>query len=155
MFLAAWTAWADFTGKVVAVADGDTVSVLRDGTTTVKIRLNGIDCPEKKQPFGTRAKQFTSDLAFGKTVTVIEKEKDRYGRTVGEVILPDGRSLNHELVRAGLAWWYRRYAPNDAELEALEAEARAGKRGLWVDTDTAAPPVQPWAWRKEGNKTGK
>jgi len=58
-------------------------------------------------------------------------------------------------LRAGLAWWYRHYAPNDAELEALEAEARAGKRGLWVDTDTAAPPVQPWAWRKEGNKTGK
>jgi len=140
---------------VVAVADGDTVSVLRDGTTTVKIRLNGIDCPEKKQPFGTRAKQFTSDLAFGKTVKVKEKEKDRYGRTLGEVILPDGRSLNQELVRAGMAWWYRHYAPKDKELEALEKEARAGKLGLWINTDTAAPPVPPWAWRKEKKMAAK
>jgi len=144
LFLAAWTAWADFTGKVVAVADGDTVSVLRDGTTTVKIRLNGIDCPEKKQAFGTRAKQFTSSLAGEKQVKVIEKGQDRYGRTLGEVILEDGRSLNHELVRAGMAWWYRRYAPKHKELEALEKEAREAKAGLWADAD----PVQPWAWRK-------
>ena len=153
LFAFAGPDWADFSGKVVA--DGDTVSVLRDGTNTVKIRLNGIDCPEKRQAFGTRAKQFTSDLAFGKTVTVIEKEKDRYGRTVGEIILPDGRSLNRELVRAGFAWWYRHYAPKDAELEALEAEARAGKLGLWIDLNTAAPPVPPWAYRKEGKKAAR
>ena len=155
LFAFAGPDWADFSGKVVAVADGDTVSVLRDGTTTVKIRLDGIDCPEKKQAFGTRAKQFTSDLAFGKTVKVIEKEKDRYGRTVGDIILEDGRSLNQELVRAGMAWWYRHYAPKDTELEALEAEARAGKLGLWIDADTAAPPIPPWAWRKEKKKFAK
>ncbi len=68
----------------------------------------------------------------------------RYGQTVGEVILPDGRVLNHELVRAGLAWWYRRYAPDDAALERLEQKARAAKRGLWAD----AEPVPPWAWRR-------
>ena len=155
LFAFAWTAWADFAGKVVAVADGDTVSVLRDGTNTVKIRLSGIDCPEKKQAFGQKAKQFTSTLAGEKQVQVIEKGQDRYGRTLGEVILEDGRSLNQELVRVGLAWWYKQYAPKDTEMEALEAEARAGKLGLWIDTDTAAPPVPPWAYRKEGKKAAK
>ncbi len=75
-----------------------------------RIRLHGVDCPEKRQPFGNRAKQFTSTLVFGTTVTVQVVDRDRYGRTVGEVLLPDGRSLNRELVKAGFAWWYRRYA---------------------------------------------
>lgn len=110
-----------------------------------RIRLWGIDCPEKRQPFGTRATQFTGDLAFGKDVKVLVRDVDRYGRTVGEVILPDGRSLNRELVRAGLAWWYRHYAPRDRELERLEAEARVARRGLWAD----AYPVAPWEWRRE------
>ena len=69
---------------------------------------------------------------------------DRYGRTVGEVILPDGRVLNHELVRAGLAWWYRRYAPDDKTLEQLERGARGANRGLWADPN----PVPPWEWRR-------
>ncbi len=109
-----------------------------------RIRLHGIDCPEKRQPFGNRAKQFASALVFGKTVTVNVLDVDRYGRTVGEVILPDGQVLNHELVRAGLAWWYRRYAPDDDTLAQLEADARAAKRGLWAD----AEPVPPWEWRR-------
>jgi endonuclease YncB( thermonuclease family) len=75
-----------------------------------RIRLWGIDCPESRQAFGARATQFTGDLAFGKEVSVQVKDVDRYGRTVGVVILPDGRNLNQELVRAGLAWWYRQYA---------------------------------------------
>ena len=78
-----------------------------------------------------RAKQFTGDLAFGKDVKVIVRDVDRYGRTVGEVVLPGGRSLNRELVKAGLAWWYRQYAGGDRELERLEAAARAAWRGLW------------------------
>ena len=82
---------------------------MHDGAAE-KIRLWGIDCPESKQPFGTRAKQFTGDLAFGKTVAVRVRDVDRYHRTVAEVILPDGRNLNQELVRAGLAWWYQQYA---------------------------------------------
>jgi endonuclease YncB( thermonuclease family) len=82
-----------FTGKVVRVSDGDTISVMRMGRA-VKVRLLGIDCPEKKQPFGTRAKRYTSDMAFGRQVTVQVQTTDRYGRTVGEVILPDGSSLN-------------------------------------------------------------
>jgi micrococcal nuclease len=145
LFLA-WSAaaFADFSGKVVAVKDGDTLEVMKE-RVAVRVRLYGIDCPEKGQAFGQRAKQFASDLAFGKTVRVIEKDRDRYGRTVGEVILEDGRSLNHELVRAGLAWWYRQYAKKDAELEMLERDARKAKAGLWADVD----PVPPWNWRKE------
>src|SRR5438128_138901 len=109
-----------------------------------KIRLHGIDCPEKGQPFGTKAKQFTSSLAFGKGVTVHVKDTDRYGRTVADVILADGRSLNRELVRAGLAWWYRKYAPHDSTLEHLEKGARMAKHGLWADPD----PIPPWEWRR-------
>jgi endonuclease YncB( thermonuclease family) len=132
-----------FTGTVVGLSDGDTLDVLRDGKA-VRIRLHGIDTPEKAQAFGTRARQFSSDLAFQQTVTVRVQDTDRYGRLVGEVLLPDGRSLNQELVRAGLAWWSRQYAPHDTTLAQLEAEARAAKRGLWAD----AAPVPPWAWRK-------
>jgi micrococcal nuclease len=126
-----WTtaAFADFAGKVVAVKDGDTLEVMREGVA-VRVRLYGIDCPEMGQAFGQRAKQAASDLAFGKTVKVIERDRDRYGRTVGEVILEDGRNLNRELVRAGLAWWYWQYAKKDAVLGRLEKEARDGKLGL-------------------------
>jgi endonuclease YncB( thermonuclease family) len=132
-----------FTGKVVGISDGDTISVLREGKA-VKVRLYGIDSPEKAQAFGTQARKFTSDLVFQRDVTVVVHTTDRYGRLVGEVLLPDGRSLNQELVRAGLAWWYRPYAPNDPTLAQLEAEARTAKRGLWAD----AQPVPPWQWRK-------
>jgi micrococcal nuclease len=137
-------AFADFTGKVVAVKDGDTLEVLTGGVA-VRVRLSGIDCPEKGQAFGQRAKQAASDLTFGKTVEVRDTGRDRYGRTVGEVMLQDGRSLNRELVRAGLAWWYRQYAKKDADLARLEKEAREAKLGLWADAD----PLPPWNWRKE------
>ena len=113
----------DFSGRVVGISDGDTISVMHDGRAE-KIRLYGIDAPEKGQAFGNRAKQFVSALAFGKEVKVEVKDQDRYGRTVADVILPDGRNLNREIVKAGFAWWYRKYAPKDTELEALESEAR-------------------------------
>ena len=132
-----------FTGKVVGVSDGDTISVMRAGKA-VKVRLHGIDCPEKKQPYGTRAKQFTSDLAFGKEVTIRIQTTDRYGRTVAVVILPDGKNLNWEIVDAGLAWWYRKYATDDRILERLEAEAGEAKRCLWADKN----PMPPWEWRR-------
>src|SRR5437867_1132760 len=104
-----------FTGKVVGISDGDTISVLREGKA-VKVRLYGIDAPEKAQAFGTKAQQFTGERAFQHTVTVVIHATDRYGRLVGDVLFPDGRTLNHELVRAGLAWWYRQYAPKDTAL---------------------------------------
>jgi endonuclease YncB( thermonuclease family) len=110
----------------------------------VRVRLHGIDAPETGQDFGTRAKQVASELAFGKQVTVKERDRDRYGRTVAEVILPDGRSLNREMVRLGMAWWYRQYAPNDLDLTRLEAEAKAARVGLWSQPGA----VPPWSWRK-------
>jgi micrococcal nuclease len=142
-FVAATLYAQDFVGKVVGITDGDTIRVMHDGAAE-KIRLWGIDCPESKQPFGTRAKQFTGDLAFGKVVTVRVRDIDRYHRTVAEIILPAGRNLNQELVRAGFAWWYQRYARHETILKDLEREARAGRRGLWADKD----PVPPWEWRK-------
>lgn len=132
-----------FSGKVVKVSDGDTVSVMRRGRAQ-KVRFQGIDAPEKRQAFGHRAKKFTSDLAFGRVVTVQVVDVDRYGRIVGEVILPDGRSLNRELVRAGLAWWYRKYS-KDKSLGELEEEARSARRGLWIDSN----PIPPWEFRKK------
>ncbi len=140
--LTSQTLAADFTGRVVGVSDGDTITVFHNGKGE-RIRLHDINCPEKRQTFGKRAKQFTSSLVFAKTVTVQALDQDRYGRTVGEVLLPDGRSLNRELVKAGFAWWYWRYSPDDETLAQLEREARAAKRGLWVDTHS----VPPWEWR--------
>ena len=131
-----------FTGKVVAVLDGDTVEVLHDGKAE-RIRLNGVDCPEKKQAFGQKAKQFTSSLVFGKTVVVVPSEKDRYKRTVGDVFLPDGVNVSYELVKAGLGWWYRKYS-DDVILAGLELQAQLERRGLWTDPS----PIPPWEWRK-------
>lgn len=133
---------ASFPGKVVQVSDGDTLQVLRDGRAE-KVRLAGIDCPELNQPYGQAAKRFVLQIAAQRTVTVQVVTTDRYGRTVGEVVLPDGRSLNQELVRAGYAWRYRKYS-DDAVLEALESEARGARRGLWAEMD----PVPPWEWRR-------
>jgi endonuclease YncB( thermonuclease family) len=129
-------------GEVVAVHDGDTLTLLV-GTTQHKIRLNGIDAPELGQAFGSRARQFLSGLCFGKTVTVRVVDIDRYGREVGDVYV-NGVFVNAELVRAGMAWHYKQYS-KDAKLAALENEARSGKRGLWAD----ARPVAPWKYRKE------
>ena len=132
-----------FTAPVIGITDGDTIRVLHEGVSE-RVRLWGIDCPESGQAFGTRARQFTSSMAFGATVSVIVKDHDRYSRTVAEIVLPDGRNLNREIVRAGFAWWYVRYAKHDAELAKLEAEAREAKRGLWSD----AEPTPPWEGRK-------
>jgi endonuclease YncB( thermonuclease family) len=141
--LAAVALAADFSGPVVAVLDGDTIEVLHH-TRAERIRLNGIDCPEKGQAFGTRAKQATSELVFGKEVTLQSHGKDKYGRTIADVLLPDGTNVDHALVRDGWCWWYRKYAPADAVLEGLEKEARDAKKGLWADPH----PVPPWVWRK-------
>jgi endonuclease YncB( thermonuclease family) len=132
----------DFRARVVGVTDGDTIAVLRNGHHEA-LRLHGIDAPEKGQAFGDRAKQFTSDLTFGKTVLVRVRGRDSYRRTIGDVILPDGRHLNQEVIRAGYAWWSRRYS-TDQRLAVLEAAARATRRGLWADPN----PQPPWEWRK-------
>jgi micrococcal nuclease len=129
-------------GPVVSVADGDTLTV-RVGRHTEKIRLYGIDCPERHQAFGARARRATRELTDGGPVRAEVIGRDEYGRLLAEVFLADGRSLNRELVRRGLAWWYRRYS-TDATLAALEAEARAARRGLWAEPH----PVPPWEFRR-------
>ena len=137
----AFHAHADFTGKVVAVADGDTITVLHD-KVQVKVRLTEIDAPEKKQAFGNRSKESLSDLCFGKTATLFEKGKDRYGRTLARVTC-DGTDANAEQVRRGLAWAYTKYL-TDPQIKVLEEEARAARIGLWHDDKS----VPPWEWRK-------
>jgi endonuclease YncB( thermonuclease family) len=135
--------FADFTGRVVGVIDGDTIDVLHIQHPE-RIRLSGIDCPEKGQAYGKHAKHAASALAFGKDVTIETHGHDKYRRTIGDVILPDGMNLNQELVKQGWCWWYRKYAPGDTMLEGLENKARAAKQGLWADRQ----PVPPWEWRK-------
>ena len=131
----------EFRGKVVGVTDGDTITVLQD-RTPVKVRLNGIDAPEQGQPFGERAKQFASALCFGDEVTIKTSGTDKYGRTLGDVVLVDGRILNQELVKAGMAWHYKEYS-KDETLAKLEKEAKEKKIGLWSDPHAIAP----WEWR--------
>lgn len=139
LFVVLPSVWADtITGKVVAIADGDTVTVLQQ-ETPIKVRLHGVDTPEKGQDFGTAAKNFTGDLCFGDVVTVVVTDTDRYGRKVGLVVLEDGRVLNHELVAVGLAHWYADYAPRDEILRRLQDEAMAAKRGLWSRPDAITP----------------
>lgn len=133
-----------FTGRVVGVTDGDTLTVLMD-CRPVKVRLHGIDAPEQAQAFGARSKRNLSALAFGKQAVVEVRETDQYGRLVA-VVTCDGRNVNREQVKAGMAWWYRKYAPNDADLQALEAAARHDRRGLWADKN----PTPPWEYRRHG-----
>ncbi|MDI1270484.1 MAG: thermonuclease family protein [Polaromonas sp.] len=134
-------------GKVVGVADGDTVTVLDATKTQHKIRLSGIDAPEKAQPFGQSSKENLSRLVFGKHVLVDAGKFDRYGRTVGKVIV-DGVDANLEQVRAGYAWHYKKYEReqpiDDRGVYAqAEAGARAGRVGLWHERTQVAP----WDWR--------
>ena len=133
----------EYSGQVVGVIDDGTIEVLHNGKAE-RIRLHGIDCPEKAQPYGKHAKHAASALVFGKAVTLHTFGKDKYGRTIAEVLLQDGTNMNHELVKEGWCWWYRKYAPRDTVLEGLETEAREAGRGLWADL----LPVPPWEWRK-------
>jgi len=127
-------------GKVVGV-DGDKITVLHD-RRPVRIRLHRVDCPEQAQPFGQRAKQFTAKLVFGNVVTVEVVTIGTCGRTIATVLL-GGKSLGDELVKAGLAWHYRKYSKS-RKLAQFEAAAREAKRGLWADPN----PIAPWAWRR-------
>jgi micrococcal nuclease len=140
---------ASVEGKVVGVSDGDTLTLLLTKNArkvSLRIRLHGIDTPETGQPFGTSAKQFASKAVFGQQARVKVTDTDRYGRTVGVVLrTQDGYHLNHALVRNGLAWWYRKYTPNDTALRQLEFEARQARRGIWSESKTA---VAPWDWRR-------
>jgi micrococcal nuclease len=133
---------ASFTGKLVKVLDGDTVEVMHNGKAE-RIRLAQIDCPEKNQPFGQAAKEYVLAIAAHKIVTVEVETVDRYGRTVGEVFLPDDANLNKQIFRAGYAWQYKRYSKNYTYAD-LELGARVQRLGLWQEKN----PIPPWEWRR-------
>lgn len=146
------------TGRVVGVADGDTVTVLDTEHQQHKIRVAGIDAPEKKQPFGQRSKANLSALVFNREVDVVGDKRDRYGRTVAKIMVakvdcrtpncPRTEDAGLRQIEAGLAWWYRKYAkeqsPQDRAIyEAAESNARTRAIGLWLERE----PVPPWEWR--------
>lgn len=141
-----------WTGRVVHVSDGDTIHVEPvQGGQRVKVRLYGIDCPEKNQPFGSLATAYVFDVALYKRVEVEAKDTDRYGRTVAVIVMPDGSYLQDGLVRNGFAWVYARYCRDKglkARWSALEKEAVEQRRGLWKEIGTKCPPVAPWQWRR-------
>lgn len=131
------------TGKVIKIADGDTFTLLLEHDNfKVRVRLVSIDCPEKKQPFSKKAKQYLSQLIFGKKVKVYYHKKDRYGRVLGEVFV-DNINVNEEMLKAGYAWHFKKYS-KDKHLAELENQARKKKIGLWNDPN----PIPPWEWRK-------
>ena len=134
---------ADFSGLVVSVLDGDTIEVLHNRHPE-RIRLSGIDCPEKGQQYGHQAKQATVEMVFGKEVLLQTYGRDRSGHILADVRLPDGTHVNHTLVKNGWCWWYRQYAPRNTELARLEQHAREATQGLWG----SPTHVPPWEWRK-------
>ncbi len=133
----------NLTGKVVSIADGDTVTILTNNKQT-KIRLAEIDTPEKNQPYGKKAKKALSDFIFGKTVRIEIETIDRYGRTVGKIFLND-LNINKEMVKAGHAWVYVQYA-KDKTLFALEKNAKENQLGLWALPE--GERIAPWQWRR-------
>lgn len=162
LLIVARFAWGDtLSGKVVGVADGDTITVLDANRQQHKIRLQGIDAPEKAQPFGQRSKENLSRLVAGKDVRVEWEKRDKYERIVGKIWVqpascptcPMTLDAGHAQITVGLAWWYRKYAdeqsPEDrGAYEFSEQEARAKRAGLWAD----GQPIPPWDWRKEARR---
>ena len=136
-------------GRVVAIADGDTITILDSANTQHRVRLEGIDAPESHQAFGEQSRLSLSEIIFGKDVSVGYQKIDQYGRLVGKIIL-EGKDINLEQVKAGMAWHYKFYedeqTPEDRDAYAkAEAEARAARRGLWQDPN----PTEPYQFRKE------
>ena len=145
--LASSLAFAEtLSGKVIGVMDGDTIKILTIDKKQHKIRLAEIDTPEKKQPYGQKAKQALSDMIYRKNVNVKVSTTDRYGRKIGQIYLGD-KWINGELVKEGHAWVYRRYArENKQRLLMLENNARKARKGLWALSE--AERIEPWLWRK-------
>jgi endonuclease YncB( thermonuclease family) len=141
--------FADVTGRVVSVTDGDTIKVLDANDVQYKIRLTGIDAPERKQPFGNASRKHLASLVAGKQVKVESDKSDRYGRVLGKVWV-DGTDANLEQLKAGYAWWYRYYAKQQPlkdrkAYEKAELNARKERLGLWADPS----PINPYVWRKK------
>lgn len=140
---------ATLQGKVVSVADGDTVTVLDSQKTQYKIRLQGIDAPERAQAFGNKSKQSLHEMVHSKQVTVDYQKKDKYGRVVGKILL-NNTDVCLEQLKRGMAWHYKQYAneqpKEDQETYSLaEQQAKTELKGLWKDKQ----PVPPWEFRKQ------
>lgn len=132
------------TAKVVGIKDGDTVVVLDSLNNQTTLRLAEVDCPEKNQPFGTKAKQFTSDQIYLKTIKYVVTDTDRYGRSIAMIYYDtDNKYLSAEIIKAGMGWHYKRYSTSK-ELAKFEDNAKKNKIGLWVDNN----PIEPSEWRK-------
>ena len=129
--------------KVIGIKDGDTVVVLDSLNNQITLRLAEVDCPEKSQPFGTKAKQFTSDQIYLKTIKYVVTDIDRYGRSIAMIYYDtDNKYLSAEIIKAGMGWHYKRYSTSK-ELALLEDNAKKNKIGLWVDNN----PINPSEWR--------
>ena len=136
------------TAKVVGITDGDTITVLLDDKTQVKLRLAEIDCPESGQAFGKNAKLFTSDVVFGKMICFEQTDVDQYNRIVAKIYYDENtKYLSEEIIKAGMGWWYYRYS-DDEHLGELQDEAEKQKLGLWYDDE----PTPPWEYRKNKKK---
>lgn len=133
----------------MSVADGDTITVLDADKVQHRIRLDGIDSPEKKQAFGTKGKERMIEKVADKEVVVQWKKKDQYGRILGDVHLGK-RHINLEMVQDGLAWHYKQYS-DSKELAEAENAARKAKKGLWADKE----PMPPWEFRKKEREAAK
>ncbi|MBK1895802.1 thermonuclease family protein [Chryseobacterium sp. YIM B02567] len=129
--------------KVIGIKDGDTILVLDENNNQTTLRLAEVDCPEKGQPFGKNAKQFTSDLVYGKQITYYKTSSDRYRRIIAKVYFDNDQYLSEEIIKKGFGWWYYQYS-NNQNLGILESKARSRKLGLWSGSQT----VSPWEWRK-------
>lgn len=131
------------TGIVVGIKDGDTVVVLDSLNNQTTLRLAEVDCPEKSQPFGTKAKQFTSDQIYRKEIKYVVTDIDRYGRSIAMIYYADNKYLSAEIIKYGMGWHYKRYSTSK-ELALFENNAWKNKIGLWIDNN----PMQPSEWRK-------
>ena len=143
ILLAAAAAAEDFRAHVVRIIDGDTLRVAA-ATAQYTIRLRGVDAPELAQPYGPAAAAAARALCANQDVTIQAQPPDMYGRIIADVVLPDASTLNNRLVAAGLAWWYKQFAPRDRVLKLLERGAQAARLGLWADPS----PTPPWAFRR-------
>ncbi|MDD2199363.1 MAG: thermonuclease family protein [Bacteroidales bacterium] len=135
-----------FQVKVVGISDGDTFTGLNRDNLQLKFRIHGIDAPEKKQAFGSKAREHLGSLIFGQNVTVDVNDRDRWGRYIARVATEDGRDVGNEMLQAGLAWHYKHFDKSEAYAQA-EQKARDNKRGLWSDPGAVAP----WEFRKKKN----
>lgn len=134
---------AEWTARVVGITDGDTITVLTPTLEEVKIRLYGVDAPERKQAFGTKAREFLASLVFGQDVIIHPTGRDLYGRTVAKVFI-NGRDVGLTCIEYGYCWWYRDYAKNETLYKKAQEKASKQELGLWADDN----PVAPWKFRK-------